>query len=728
MIPLRSIIDTHPQEPLANHHGHLEENRRTLLYRLTLLMTLIGTTPIVLRTSEHWEFLSVPNALYIMLLFATFSRRLRHEFRSCLVIAIFYTITVYLHVSYGIIGIGGMFGALTVVLASLLLNLRFGITVFLAIVVTIGCIGFLFVRDVFQVHPSVYQMSTDPLRWVLSTFWFALTTGIMIYAMMFLMRALNQQSKLLLVQIEKSEASRIAEQESIANYRLLAENIRDVIWTMDFDGKITYISPSVEKVRGIAAKDLLGKGIDETGPRSNAALFRQALELEFELERSEDVDLNRSRTLNMQLYHADGSLRDVEIVTSFLRDSRHIPVGILGVTRDVTERKKLEEQLTQSKKMELVGQLAGGVAHDFNNLLQAILGYSELAMMSVDDTSKVHSDIQHVFDAGVRAKVLVQQLLAFSRQQVLELSNLDINRVVRDVFRILKPGIGDHIEVSFMPGADVGLICADHGQLDQIIMNLCFNARDAMEAGGLLTITTSNVSFDDSFCRDHPWARPGRYVQLCVKDSGDGMDELTQSHMFEPFFTTKEQGKGTGLGLATVLGIVRQHGGLIAIESELNVGTEIKVLFPLVRVATMVPVKQSTVPVQTGAETLLVVDDEELVLDVAEAILSGAGYTILKARDGEEAIRVFDQHRSDIQLAIVDVVMPRIGGEMVAEHIQSVAPGVPVLLCTGYSGDSIQVDNDAGQGIKLIHKPYHRDELLGAVRSLLDRFAPDEVV
>jgi len=384
------------------------------------------------------------------------------------------------------------------------------------------------------------------------------------------------------------------------------------------------------------------------------------------------------------------------------------------------EREKLEAQLRQSQKMEAVGQLAGGIAHDFNNLLQAILGYGDMALEQAGPDSPVGASVQEILNAAGRAKALVRQLLAFSRRQVLDMKDVDLNDVVADLMKMIRRLIGEHITLDVVPGHHLGIVRADPGQIEQILMNLCVNARDAMPAGGTITIETENVRIDQAYCDSHPWAQPGRYALLSVTDTGCGMDQDTLSSVFEPFFTTKSVGQGTGLGLSTVYGLVKQHDGMVHVYSEVGKGTAFKVYLPLVeRYAARVGDKIEG-PVPGGTETILLAEDDATVRKLSQTFLERAGYTVRTASDGEEAIRIFEEHGREIGLALLDLMMPKIGGRGVFEHIRRQAPQTRVLFSSGYSMSAIHTNFVLEQGLQLLQKPYQRNDLLRRVREVLD--------
>jgi two-component system cell cycle sensor histidine kinase/response regulator CckA len=421
----------------------------------------------------------------------------------------------------------------------------------------------------------------------------------------------------------------------------------------------------------------------------------------------------------------DGSEIDVEVNTCpiTLDDERHV----LSIARDITERKKAEaererlsEQLRQAQKMEAVGQLAGGVAHDFNNLLQVINGHADILLSELAPTDSARPSAEDIAAAGKRAATLVSQLLAFSRRQVLRLENLDLNEVVGGILKMLERVIGEHVRISFVPGFRLGSVHADRGQIEQVIMNLCVNARDAMPEGGQLTIETQNVVIDREYCEVHSWATPGRYVLLSVTDTGHGMDAQTRERIWEPFFTTKEMGHGTGLGLSTVYGIVRQHEGMIQVYSEPIKGTLFKIYFPMTEVAAASVGAKIQGPVPTGSETVLLVEDDATVRNLCQRILERGGYAVLVASDGEEAIDICGAHGDRIDLALLDVVLPKLGGRGIYERVKDRYPRMRFLFASGYSANAVHTGFVLDEGIQLIQKPFTPDQLLRQVREVLD--------
>ncbi len=430
-----------------------------------------------------------------------------------------------------------------------------------------------------------------------------------------------------------------------------------------------------------------------------------------------------------------GSAQDVETVIH-TKDGRtrnvlialeRIDIGgtecLLGLLHDVTEPRLLEQQLRQAQKMEAVGRLAGGVAHDFNNLLTVITSYSDLLLEELPGEDPKRDDIVQIRKAAEGAAGLTRQLLAFSRQQVLQPRILDLNGVVETTEKLLDRLIGEDIRLSTVLAADLGLVNSDPGQLEQILMNLVVNARDAMPHGGLLTIETANLQADDSFVRNHPLAHPGRYATLAVTDTGVGMDEGTQAHIFEPFFTTKEQGKGTGLGLATVYGIVKQSGGFVWVYSEPGHGTTIKIYLPCAEAGALASAAQATASdsgMPRGSETVLVVEDAPAVRAVVRQVLTRQGYTVLDAPDGAEALRLAAEHTGSIHLLLTDLVMPVLGGRQLSERMSQLRPETKVLYTSGYTDDAVVRHGLLETGVAFLQKPFAPEVLARKVREVLN--------
>jgi len=456
-----------------------------------------------------------------------------------------------------------------------------------------------------------------------------------------------------------------------------------------------------------------------TGYGREEVIGRTSLELKF-WERPED------RATLLERLNKDASVRDLEITfrtksgeqRTALDSAELVDIAgekcILGIFKDITEQRSLEKQLRQAQKMEAIGQLSGGIAHDFNNLLSVIIGYAELLEEHLPQGDPLHKNCEQITKAGRSAASLTGQLLAFSRQQVLELKVLDLNAVVRHVEKMLRRVIGEHIDLQTALTPTLGWVKADQGQLEQVIINLAVNARDAMPNGGKLTIETANIDLDQDYVRKHPLQPPGPYVLLAVSDTGVGMEAETQARIFEPFFTTKEMGKGTGLGLATVYGVVKQSGGFIWVYSEVGHGTTFKIYLPRTTEAVGTDRPVSSVQLLRGTETVLLVEDEEALREFTATVLTQNGYTVLASERPDKAIDIAGQHHGPIHLLLTDVIMPGMNGQALAGSLVAIRPQIRVVYMSGYSGFTHPGLLDSN--IILLPKPFTREALLHKVR------------
>ncbi|MCS7182765.1 MAG: PAS domain-containing protein [Thermoanaerobaculum sp.] len=417
---------------------------------------------------------------------------------------------------------------------------------------------------------------------------------------------------------------------------------------------------------------------------------------------------------------ANGSYAHVLDRGKVERTPEGVPVRMVGAMADLSAQKQLEEQLRLAQRLEALGQLAGGIAHDFNNILTAIFASVDFLQGKLPADSSAAGDVRVIREAAQRAAALTRQLLAFARRQVMEPQDLDLNAYLSHSLEMVRRVLPENIALDFIPGQRLGTVYADPGQLDQVILNLVVNARDAMPAGGILTVETENVLINGDYVREHPWAKEGRYVLLSISDTGVGMDRATLDRALEPFFTTKEPGKGTGLGLSTVYGIVKQHGGLLHLYSEPGKGTTVKVYLPIVQRRAVDVGGKLAGPLVGGTETILVVEDEEAVRRVLAEALAGFGYRVLTAANGVEALAVAERHGFAVDLVLTDVVMPHMGGWELYEKIAARAPGVRFLFSTGYSENAVHQNFQKKPGIHLITKPYGLEALARKVREVLD--------
>jgi PAS domain S-box-containing protein len=433
------------------------------------------------------------------------------------------------------------------------------------------------------------------------------------------------------------------------------------------------------------------------------------------------ADAESTVQFNTVLLRLDGTPFPAEIDIGHLRWDESPMAQV--VIRDITRRRELEAQLLQSRKMESIGRLAGGVAHDFNNLLTAISGYTEMALESLPDAAVERDDLLQVQKAARSAATLTRQLLAFARKQAIEPRIFNPNDLLQELHALLRRLIGETIELHIQPASDLGLVRADPGQIEQVLVNLSVNARDAMPHGGTLTIETANVVLNQEYARAHIGVAEGAYVMLLVRDTGVGMDESVKSHIFEPFFTTKELGRGTGLGLATCYGVIEQHGGTIEVYSEPHQGTTFKIYLPRVRgVAEAMPTHADEGPTMPrGAETVLLVEDDTAVRALVARVLVELGYTVLEAGDGVAAQQLIQERGvAPIDLLVTDMVIPKLGGRPLAERMVVLCPGIRVLFISGYTEQMFVQHSRLDQGIAFLHKPFSATTLARKVREVLD--------
>ncbi|MDQ3742811.1 MAG: PAS domain S-box protein [Acidobacteriota bacterium] len=499
--------------------------------------------------------------------------------------------------------------------------------------------------------------------------------------------------------------------QSEERYRVLVENAHDLIYTHDLEGNYTSINKAIERVTGYTREEALGLNVAQLVAPEYREKARRMTALKLAGEPFTSYEL--------EVIAKDGRRVKVEVNSSLVVQDG-VPVGVQGIARDVTERKELEEQLRQAQKIEAVGKLAGGIAHDFNNLLTIINGYGDLTLRRLREGDPLRLNVEEMRKAGERAAGLTRQLLAFSRKQVLQPKVLDLNGVVTEMEKMLRRLIGEDIELRVALGPGLGSIKADPGQIEQVLLNLAVNARDAMPRGGKLTVSTENVYLDEGYAARHVAVVPGQYVMLAVSDTGAGMDEQTRARIFEPFFTTKEAGKGTGLGLSTIYGIVKQSGGYIWVYSKVGVGTSFKIYLPRVEEG---PEEYRPSPEAEGrlegTETVLLAEDEEEVRHLARQELELYGYRVLEASDGDAALLTCERHEGPIHLLITDVIMPAVGGPELAQRLTQLRPQMKVLFMSGYTDDAIVHHGVLDEGVNFIQKPFTPEALARKVREVL---------
>ncbi|MEW6140377.1 MAG: PAS domain S-box protein [Thermodesulfobacteriota bacterium] len=526
------------------------------------------------------------------------------------------------------------------------------------------------------------------------------------------------ESRSMVLDISDRKRAEEALSESEAFYRSLYENISDCIFIVDVtpEGRFKFVSfnPAEERAVGLTTDQVANRFTDDLFPKEVAEHinnhYQMCVQKRETIHYEEVLDVPKGK---------------VSFLTSLVPIEG--PDGriyrIIGVARDITEEKSLQRQLIQAQKMEAIGQLAGGVAHDFNNILTAIIGYSDVLTRRIPADSPYRSEIVQINRAGIRAAHLTRQLLAFSRKQILDLRPLNLNEVIAGFQKMLKPLIGEDIEVVVYLDPSIGIIMGDQTQIEQILLNLAINSRDAMPTGGKLTIETANVSLDEAYARTHPEVRPGPYVTLAVSDTGYGIDPQVLPRVFDPFFTTKEKEKGTGLGLSTVYGIVKQHQGHVSAYSESGRGTTFKVYLPIVQ---RPPVHTSASPAAAAAtqlrgwETVLVVEDDEIVRQLTAEVLETLGYSVLQCSNPQEARTVCMEHQGPIHLLLTDVVLPQMDGRRLFDSLSQQFPEMKVLYVSGYAENAIVHHGVLDAGVNFLQKPFTVQDLAKKVREVLD--------
>jgi len=488
----------------------------------------------------------------------------------------------------------------------------------------------------------------------------------------------------------------------------------DAIVSMTIDGIVVNWNPGAERQYGYLAEEMIGRSISVLFAPDQYQEYLQILDKVRKGERLPAYDTVRRRK--------DGTAIPVSVDVCPIEVRNGEIVGASKIAHDITRMKQLEEQFRQSQKMEAVGRLAGGVAHDFNNLLTVICGYSDLALNPPSPDARPREWLMEIRSAAERAATLTRQLLAFSRKQMLEPKVLNLNTVVANCEKMLRRLVDEDVDLVSVLDPSLGRVSTDPGQIEQVLVNLVVNARDAMPQGGKLTIETANSTLDQTYCRSHAEVKPGRYIMLAVSDTGCGMDAQTQVRIFEPFFTTKELGKGTGLGLAMVFGFIKQSGGHIYVYSEPGLGSTFKMYLPVVETAaSSVEAPAGIESMPHGDETILLAEDDRAVRTLTRRVLQSCGYTVLEAAHGGEALQLAEKHTGSLHLLVSDVVMPEMGGRQLAERIVVLKPGIKVLCLSGYTADAVIRHGVLESEIAFLQKPFTPGVLARKVREVLDQ-------
>lgn len=497
-------------------------------------------------------------------------------------------------------------------------------------------------------------------------------------------------------------------------YRTLIESIPDIIYTLDLDGSLSYISPRWEKILGHEESEVLGRFFIEFAPPEDHLFLVRVFK---------DVRNHKKNVENVHWHYLrkDGARRSFLGSAAPLYDEEGRVTGMIGMARDVTDHQRLEEQLLQSQKMESIGNLAGGIAHGFNNLLGGILGYATFIKRKLSTRDKIYQSVEAIERSAQRAAELTKQLLGFARRGKYQVRPIDCSALIQEIVLILQRTIDPRIAIEVDPDPRLSLIEGDEAQVQQALMNICLNARDAMPQGGILKITSRNQRMIPDQASRQRGMKEGSYIRLTLADTGTGMTTEVRNRIFEPFFTTKAKGQGTGLGLSMVYGIIQNHGGMIEVQSQTGIGSTFSVFLPAIASAVLNGEELLPVPdIHQGQETILLVDDEEIIRGLGIDILEDRGYQVLSASEGREAVRIYRERIREIDLVILDVMMPGIGGKETYRQFRAINPQVKVLLSSGYS-----TNGEVGEILKLgvsgfVQKPYREEELAAKVREVLD--------
>ena len=540
-------------------------------------------------------------------------------------------------------------------------------------------------------------------------------------------RDTTDQPSFFISMVEDISDQKYAEQalkESERRYRLVSENTLDIIWTMDLDLVFTFVNPAIYKIAGYKPEEWIGTHLSEHCDEEN---FEKMARLAVE-ELAKGPGGGSDLIFEATMFKKHRVPTTVEIHCKVIYDDSGQPTGLHGTTRDISDRlerenahKQLQAQLIQAQKMESVGRLAGGVAHDFNNMLSVIMGYAEVALSKVNPKDSLYSDLNEILEITHRSTEITRQLLAFARQQNIAPKVIDLNEAIDSMQNILRRLVGKDIQINWLPGTGVWPVKMDPAQVDQVMANLCVNSRDAITDFGEITIETGNTNLDEAYCAEHAGFRPGEYVCLSISDNGSGMNTETLDKVFEPFFTTKEIGKGTGLGLATVYGIVKQNKGFINVYSEPDFGTIVKIYLPRQMALPQAESKRPIQEIPSGkGETVLLVDDDNSILDIIRDLLETLGYRVLACPSATEAISLAKNRTDAIDLLITDVVMPKINGQDLAVKLQGIFPGIKILFMSGYTASVIANRGVLKEGLRFIQKPFSKEHLAVKVREALE--------
>ncbi|ACL03769.1 PAS/PAC sensor hybrid histidine kinase [Desulfatibacillum aliphaticivorans] len=689
-----------------------------------------------------WLIFFLDAATYAAGIFILVSSRLDFRFRAITVVLLIFIIGLYIIGNFGLLSGGAFCLFAFAVLSGLLLGIKAGAFALLlnaCILLFFGALqGGGHWRPDLPFFPTMIRgwvaWATFMLMNAISTF----AAASMIKAMEFLAdkaqesnKELMEEQQKLIREIEEREKAEAALRESENRYRLLADNVSDVIWTYDMKkDKITYVSPSVYAARGYTPEEVLEQSLNEMLTLVSQEMAEKALKAGLERAFRPGIDSKRSRTLELQQISKDGTVSWTEVTTSFIRNEEGKPIGMVGVNRDIEARKKaererlrLEQRLQEVQKREAIGTLTGGVAHDFNNILGVVLGHADLLLYDVDESDPQYFSLAEIRKAGLRARDIIAQLLRYTRTEEKILAPLDIVPVIRESLNLLRSTLPGKVHVRMDFGEAKAIINGDGAMLNQAITNLCLNASQAMEqTGGMLEISLERVSLPSGHPSLPQDVRGGGFARLVLADSGPGIPPEHVDRIFDPYFTTKEVGEGSGLGLAVVHGIVKNHGGFIAVESSPGKGTAFSLYFPISREsASEEDAQEEITDLPSGSESILFVDDEASMVEMAEQMLGRLGYGVVTLSSPVEALDAFRNNPSKFDLIMTDMSMPEMSGVELFEKIRQVDETIPVVICTGYS-NQINEKKALEMGMAAyVSKPMSMHGIASTLRQILDK-------
>ncbi|MBV1876183.1 MAG: response regulator [Pseudomonadales bacterium] len=730
----RPTIQTVSTTPLQN----LPKLRQEVCSVCLKLFILIGLPVVLLSFHDHDPGQYFHMSIWLLVLAAFLIDTRQPRLSAMLLIASFYALGVSELVSDGKNGSHREVFMLVTFLASSLISTRAGVYGLISCLATTLILTLLIGTGIIDLMADTTGYPAHWSGWLVESLYLLFLAGGILGATAYLMNNLELSLSQATDLVEQLKQEISEKQTAIANsvqkekmYRLLANNVTDVVCILDLDLSITYSSPSILTQRGLTVAEVLNTGFFSGISPATLGTVNTAIQTIF------SAMVNKSEhtfyEIEFELQHNDGHYLWIEGLISLIRNAEGEPDYLLCVNRDITQRKEaetdkqiLQDQVRHIQRIDSLGQLAGGLAHDFNNILVAIMGYTELNLLD-PAKNEARENLEGTLEAAHRASKLTHQLLAFGRQQQFNLEVFDLNNLIGKLEDMLSRLIRQDIVLAIYPAIEPVFIEADHGQIEQIIVNLIINARDAMPNGGNLSILTEVVSSDEQYLQQQPTRLADNYIKMTISDEGCGINTAQLDQLFEPFYTTKAVGMGTGLGLSVAYGITTQHNGFITAAANTatnNTGTDFIVYLPqsIANIKTQ-PLDIPDKYITQGSETILLVDDDEPVRTIALRMLKRAGYKVIIATDGLEALSLYREHQKNIHLILLDIIMPNMGGKELAGILRTMQTDVPILFCSGYYYDAEQANFIQDQGYALLKKPYTQDKLLNKIREVINQQA-----